>query len=87
MTAAIDKWPEVTWTLLGCLVVYLIGGMIVLWIGMIWDCATIGALQTWPRALWLILLILTQVVGALIYYFLIFRKRPLPARAKRPAEP
>lgn len=48
-------------------------GVIVLWFGMIWDCAFNSKLRVSYKLLWLLLLIPTSGIGALIYYFCIYR--------------
>lgn len=70
-----------TWSDLALLPFCLIGaffgiGVTVLWFGMIWDCATVSKMPVWSKVLWLILLIPTSSVGALIYYFSVYKNRP-----------
>ena len=45
-----------------------IGGTI-LWIWMIIDCATQEPSESGDKVVWLLIILLTHVVGALIYYF------------------
>lgn len=70
-----------TWSSLALLPFSLIGaffgiGVTVLWFGMILDCAFISRMRVVSKALWLLLLIPTSGLGALIYYFCVYRKRP-----------
>jgi hypothetical protein len=76
-TTPFDRWPGLIWPPVSLLIIILIVGMIVLWIGMLWDCTTIDKMQVWSRVLWLVLLLLTQSFGALIYYFCVYKKRGL----------
>lgn len=54
-----------------------IGGTI-LWIWMIIDCATQEPSESGDKVVWLLIILLTHVVGALIYYFV---RRPQRMRA------
>lgn len=70
-----------TWSNLALSPFFLIGaffgiGVTVLWLGMMLDCAFASKLPVWSKALWLLLLIPTISIGALIYYFCVYRKRP-----------
>ncbi len=70
-----------TWSNLALLPFALIGaffgvGMIVLWFGMMWDCAFTRKMRVWSKVLWMLLLIPTSGMGALIYYFCVYRGRP-----------
>jgi hypothetical protein len=56
-------------------------GIIALWLGMIWDCAVTSNLPVWSKVKWLLLLVLINWLGALIYYYRIFKDRPLRPRA------
>jgi hypothetical protein len=59
------------------LIVALFGiGLILLWFGMISDCASTSKMRVWRKVAWLLLLIPTTGIGAWIYYFCIYRKRP-----------
>ena len=51
-------------------------GVTMLWFGMMWDCAFTSNMRVWPKVLWLLLLIPTSSIGALIYYFCKYRNRP-----------
>jgi hypothetical protein len=50
-------------------------GIISLWLGMMWDCLFVSKLPTPSRVRWLLLLLLTNMLGALIYYYTRFQKR------------
>ena len=70
-----------TWSNLALLPFFLTGaffgiGVTVLWFGMMWDCAFTSEMRVWSKALWLLLLIATSSIGALIYYFSVYRNRP-----------
>ena len=69
-----------TWSNLALLPLFLIGaffgiGVTVLWFGMMWDCAFTSNMRVWSKILWLLLLIPTSSIGALIYYFCEYRNR------------
>jgi hypothetical protein len=51
-------------------------GILALWLGMIWDCAFISGLPAWSRAKWLVVLVLTNQLGALLYYYRVFTTDP-----------
>ncbi len=53
-------------------------GIISLWLGMIWDCALIIKLPVWSRVKWLLVLLLINWLGGLIYYYRMFKDRPFP---------
>lgn len=53
-------------------------GIISLWLGMIWDCAFTVKLAVWSRVKWLLVLLLINWLGGLIYYYRMFKDRPLP---------
>jgi hypothetical protein len=52
-------------------------GIIALWLGMIWDCAVTRDLPAWSKVKWLLLLVLINWLGALLYYYRVFKDRPL----------
>lgn len=49
-------------------------GTIPLWLGMMWDCAATSKMPIWSKALWMILLVPLSSLGALIYYFCVYRR-------------
>lgn len=70
-----------TWSNLALLPFSLIGaflriGGIVLWFGMLWDCAFTSKMRVWSKVLWLLLLIATSGIGALVYYFCVYKNGP-----------
>jgi len=73
---AVDRWPGLVWPPVVVLVLFLTIGGIVLWLGMIWDCATAREMSAGSRLLWLLLIGMTPDFGALIYYFCIFSRHP-----------
>jgi len=52
-------------------------GILSLWLGMIWDCAITSKLPAWSKVKWLLLLVLINWGGGLIYYYRVFKDRPL----------
>jgi len=44
-------------------------GIIAVWIGMMWDCAFVVKLPTRSKIKWLVLMLLINWLGALIYYY------------------
>lgn len=69
-----------TWSNLALLPFFLIGAffgicLTLLWFGMMWDCVFTRKMRVWSKVLWLLLLIPTSSVGALIYYFCVYRHR------------
>ena len=69
-----------TWSNLALLPFFLIGaffgiGVTLLWFGMLWDCAFTSKMGVWSKVLWLLLLVPTTGVGALVYYFRVYRHR------------
>lgn len=48
-------------------------GAIPLWFGMMWDCAITGKMPVWSKVLWMLLLVPLSSLGALIYYFCVYR--------------
>jgi Phospholipase_D-nuclease N-terminal len=74
---AFDRWPGLIWPPVVALILFLTIGGFVLWLGMIWDCAVDSERSALSKVLWLILVIPTPDLGALIYYFCVFNRRPL----------
>ncbi len=69
-----------TWSTLALLPFFLIGaffgiGVTLLWFGMMWDCASTSKMGVWSKVLWMLLLIPTSSIGALIYYFCVYRNQ------------
>ena len=68
---------DITLFLIITLVFVMIGVMIfllILWIAMIIDCAKRKFKQDSEKIVWILVVILASWVGALIYYFVVFRK-------------
>ena len=70
-------WPLLSLLPIALLCSFFAIGITVLWLGMIWDCAFISKLPISSKLAWLILLALTFTFGALIYYFCVYKNRPL----------
>jgi hypothetical protein len=83
--SALDRWPGLIWPPLAALILFLTIGGFVLWLGMIWDCAVASERSVWSKVLWLILVIPTPYLGALIYYFCVFKRQP-PRQAQAEAK-
>ncbi|WP_058188330.1 hypothetical protein [Terracidiphilus gabretensis] len=74
---AIETWPLAVW-ILPCLIgSFFAIGITVAWLGMILDCAFTSNLPIWSKGLWLVLLVFTSIIGALIYYFCVYKNRPI----------
>ena len=50
------------------------------WYGMIWDCWFTSKMPKESKIRWTLLLVITNMLGALIYYYRIFNKRDLAIR-------
>jgi hypothetical protein len=75
--SALDRWPGLIWPPLAALILFLTIGGFVLWFGMMRDCAIASETSFKSKVLWLILVIPTPNLGALIYHFCVFWCRPL----------
>jgi hypothetical protein len=73
--SALDRWPGLIWPPLTALILFLTIGGFVLWLGMMWDCAVASEMSITSKVLWLILVIPTPNLGALIYYFCVFKRQ------------
>jgi hypothetical protein len=74
---AVATWPMAVW-ILPCLICSFFGiGICIAWLGMIWDCLFTSNLPIRSKGLWLILLVFTSTLGALIYYFCVYKNRPI----------
>jgi hypothetical protein len=73
--SAFDRLPLLVWPPVAALILFLVVGGFVLWIGMIWDCAVAVEVSVWSKVLWLLLVVLTPNLGALVYYFCVFKRR------------
>lgn len=50
-------------------------GIISVWFGTVWDCWFASKMPHASKLRWTLLLILTNMLGALIYYFRVFERR------------
>ncbi len=50
-------------------------GIIALWFGMMWDCWFASNMPHASKLRWTLLLVLTNMLGALIYYYRVFSRR------------
>jgi hypothetical protein len=74
---AVGRWPVAVW-ILPCLICSFFAiGIAVAWLGMIWDCALTCNLPIWSKGLWLVLLVFTSIIGALVYYFCVYKNRSI----------
>jgi len=71
----LDTWSNLALLPFFLIAAFFVIGMTLLWFGMMWDCAFTSKMRVWSKVLWLLLLIPTSSVGALIYYFRIYRHR------------
>ncbi|HEY2860496.1 MAG TPA: hypothetical protein VGJ21_18905 [Terracidiphilus sp.] len=80
----IETSPGLVWMPFALLGGFLGIGTILLWFGMMWDCAITSKMPIWSKVLWMILLVPLSSLGALIYYFCIYRRsRDLLARSNQ----
>jgi hypothetical protein len=49
-------------------------GIIALWIGMMWNCVANSQLSMVSKIGWLLLIVLTNMLGAVIYYYVVFQR-------------
>jgi hypothetical protein len=73
--AWLDNMPFLVRLPLGLLGVAGAVGIISLWFGMMWDCLFVSRLALFPKIGWLLLLLVTNMLGTLIYYYARFRRR------------
>lgn len=73
---ALENLPLLVRLPFGILGAFSATGIIALWLGMIWDCAFFSDLPAWSKAKWLAALILINWLGALLYYYRVFKDRP-----------
>jgi hypothetical protein len=50
-------------------------GIISLWFGMIWDCWFSSDMPSASKLQWTFLLVLTNMLGALVYYYRVYNRR------------
>ena len=63
---------------LGVLGVFGALGIITVWLGMMWNCAVTSRLPMISKLGWLLLIVFTNMLGTLIYYFLVFQRQTDP---------
>ena len=56
-------------------------GIISLWFGMMWDCLFVSKLPLLSKIGWFLLLLLTNMLGTLIYYYARFQTRARESEA------
>jgi len=57
-------------------------GIVTLWFGMMWNCVVVSSLPLSSKIRWILLLIVTNMLGTLIYYFVVFQRQPqFPSRS------
>jgi hypothetical protein len=72
-----DRWPTLIWPPLALLILFLTVGGFVLWLGMMWNCVVASEMSVRSRVLWMILIVPTPNLGALIYYYCVFKRQPV----------
>jgi hypothetical protein len=65
-----DSWPLLLLLLVGA-------GMLVFWLWMLVDCATKERNEGNDRIVWLLVILLAQILGALVYFYV---RRPARMR-------
>ena len=75
LASTMDSLPILLRVALGVLGAFSAIGITVLWYGMIWDCWFASGLSKQSKIRWTILLVVTNMLGALIYYHSLFNKR------------
>ena len=77
---AMDRLPFILRVPFGILGAFSAVGIIFLWYGMIWDCWFTSKMPKESKIRWTLLLVITNMLGARIYYYRIFNKRNLAIR-------
>jgi hypothetical protein len=72
LNSLLDNLP--TRVLLGALGVTGAFGGVALWIGMMWNCLTHSNASLGSKIRWFLLIVFTNLLGALIYYFKVYRR-------------
>ncbi len=70
-----DSLPFLVRVPFGLLGAFSAVGIITLFYGMLWDCWMTSKMTRTSKIRWTLLLVLTNMVGALIYYYRVFNKR------------
>jgi hypothetical protein len=72
----LDNLPLLIRLPVGVLGAFSATGIIALWLGMIWDCAFNSDLPAWSKAKCFAALLIISWLGALLYYYRVFKDRP-----------
>ena len=72
----LDNLPLLIRLPVGVLGAFSATGIIALWLGMIWDCAFNSDLPVWSKTKWFAALLIINWLGALLYYYRVFKDRP-----------
>ena len=72
----LDNLPFLIRLPVGVLGAFSAMGIIALWLGMILDCAFNRDLPAWSKTKWLAALLIINWLGALLYYYRVFKDRP-----------
>lgn len=73
--AWLDNMPILIRLPLGLLGVAAAIGIVSLWFGMMWDCLYVSRLSLFSKIGWFLLLLITNMLGTLIYYYARFQRR------------
>jgi hypothetical protein len=71
----LDNLPFLVRLPLGLLGVAGAIGIVSLWFGMMWDCLFVSRLSLFSKIGWFLLLLITNMLGTLIYYYVRFQRR------------
>ena len=78
LNSLLDNLP--TRVLLGALGVTGAFGGAALWIGMMWNCLTHSNTPLGSKIRWFLLIVFTNLLGALIYYFKVYRREGVESK-------
>jgi hypothetical protein len=70
-----NNMPFIVRLPLGMFGAFLAAGMIALWVGMMWNSLVVSKLPVLSKVGWFLLMVITNMLGALIYYFVVFQKQ------------
>jgi hypothetical protein len=70
-----NNMPFIVRLPLGMFGAFLAVGMIALWVGMMWNSLVVSKLPVLSKVGWFLLMVITNMLGALIYYFVVFQKQ------------
>jgi Phospholipase_D-nuclease N-terminal len=57
-------------------------GIIALWIGMMWNSLTLSSASIGSKIAWFLLIVFTNMLGALIYYFVVYRREAVAPKSR-----